>query len=97
MHGKGIGNVIINISPILVTVTCACTKAAGRPRRAGDRDESSSGRQYLLASMYNMSCDEVFAMIASLPSRKELVVNSPRTVAVKECERGSSRLCEGAE
>ena len=60
MHGKGIGNVIINISPILVTVTCACTKAAGRPRRAGDRDESSSGRQYLLASMYNMSCDEVF-------------------------------------
>ena len=58
MHGKGIGNVITNISSILVTVTCACAKAAGR---------------------------EMVAVIALLPSHKELVVNSPRTVAVKEC------------
>ena len=32
----------------------------------------------------NMACDEVFAVITSLPSRKELAVDSPRTVAVKK-------------
>ena len=43
-----------------------------------------------------MACDEVFAVIASLPSRKELVVNSPHTVAVKEvvaaCAKEQNRL-----
>ena len=40
-----------------------------------------------------MACDEVFAVIASLPSRKELVVNSPRTVAVKECVKEVVAAC----
>ena len=40
-----------------------------------------------------MACDEVFSVITSLPSRKELAVNSPRTVAVKECVKEVVDAC----
>ena len=58
--------------------------------------ESSSTHQYLLARIYkhmNMACDEVFAVITSLPSRKEVAVNSPWTVAEKECVKEVVDAC----
>ena len=40
-----------------------------------------------------MARDEVFAVLTSLPSRKELAVNSPQTVAVKECVKEVVDAC----
>ena len=40
-----------------------------------------------------MACDAVFAVITSLPSRKELAVHSPRTVAVKSCVKEVVDTC----